>query len=205
MKNKKKGFTMVELVVVIAVIGILAAVLIPTFSNITEKANKSAALQEAGNALTVVLTEENAELKTEQFDYYFFSGDYVYKYVDGKLTALTKSEMTSLKFTLTKGDEIYAKDAGKYVMDEFSDILEKYEYYTDVVETPDDPATPESELVYEKATVYTVGAAKNGNVDMTFANSSDPKEAKDADNKINVREIADMGGVVVWKDAKVSA
>ena len=66
MKNKKKGFTMVELVVVIAVIGILAAVLIPTFSNITEKAEKSAALQEAGNALTVVLTEENAELKTEQ-------------------------------------------------------------------------------------------------------------------------------------------
>ena len=36
-----KGFTLVELVIVIAVIAILAAVLIPTFSNIIEKANAS--------------------------------------------------------------------------------------------------------------------------------------------------------------------
>ena len=41
----KKGFTIVELVIVIAVIAILAAVLIPTFSNVIEKAHKSAALQ----------------------------------------------------------------------------------------------------------------------------------------------------------------
>ena len=43
MKNlKKKGFTIVELVIVIAVIAILAAVLIPTFVNLTRKANISA-------------------------------------------------------------------------------------------------------------------------------------------------------------------
>lgn len=49
MKNlkNKKGFTLVELVIVIAVIAILAAVLIPTFSNVIEKANESAAQQEA--------------------------------------------------------------------------------------------------------------------------------------------------------------
>lgn len=49
-KMNKKGFTIVELVIVIAVIAILAAVLIPTFSGIVEKANNSAALQEATNA-----------------------------------------------------------------------------------------------------------------------------------------------------------
>ena len=38
-KNNKKGFTIVELVIVIAVIAILAAVLIPTFSGIVKKAN----------------------------------------------------------------------------------------------------------------------------------------------------------------------
>ena len=38
----KKGFTLVELIVVIAVIGILAAVLIPTFSGATESARKGA-------------------------------------------------------------------------------------------------------------------------------------------------------------------
>ena len=42
MKNtNKKGFTIVELVIVIAVIAILAAVLIPTFAGILHKADVS--------------------------------------------------------------------------------------------------------------------------------------------------------------------
>ena len=45
-KMNKKGFTIVELVIVIAVIAILAAVMIPTFSGIIEKAKESAAIQE---------------------------------------------------------------------------------------------------------------------------------------------------------------
>ena len=49
-KSNKKGFTIVELVIVIAVIAILSAVLIPTFGGIIDKANESAALQEASNA-----------------------------------------------------------------------------------------------------------------------------------------------------------
>ncbi|MBO7508592.1 MAG: type II secretion system protein [Clostridia bacterium] len=39
MKNRKRGFTIVELVIVIAVIGILSAVLIPVFSGLIAKAN----------------------------------------------------------------------------------------------------------------------------------------------------------------------
>ena len=50
MKNRK-GFTIVELVIVIAVIAILAAVLIPTFSGIVSKANQSAAQQTAMQAV----------------------------------------------------------------------------------------------------------------------------------------------------------
>lgn len=38
---RNKGFTLVELVIVIAVIAILAAVLVPTFSNVVENANVS--------------------------------------------------------------------------------------------------------------------------------------------------------------------
>lgn len=49
MKNRK-GFTITELVIVIAVIAILAAVLIPTFTSIVTKANQSAALQEVRSA-----------------------------------------------------------------------------------------------------------------------------------------------------------
>ena len=57
-KANKKGFTIVELVIVIAVIAILAAVLIPTFSNVVEKANQSAALQEVRNAYTETLAND---------------------------------------------------------------------------------------------------------------------------------------------------
>ena len=53
--NNKKGFTIVELVIVIAVIGILAGVLIPTFSGIVQRANESKINQEMTNALKVVL------------------------------------------------------------------------------------------------------------------------------------------------------
>lgn len=51
-KTNKKGFTIVELVIVIAVIAILAAVLIPTFATVIQKANESAALQQARNTYT---------------------------------------------------------------------------------------------------------------------------------------------------------
>lgn len=61
MKNfnsKRKGFTIVELVIVIAVIGILAAILIPTFVNMSKKANMSAD-QQAVRQMNMVLAGED--------------------------------------------------------------------------------------------------------------------------------------------------
>ena len=54
----KKGFTIVELVIVIAVIAILAAVLIPTFSGVIQEANKSSAHQGAANIYKLYLAEK---------------------------------------------------------------------------------------------------------------------------------------------------
>ena len=54
--KRKKGFTIVELVIVVAVIAILAAVLIPTFSNLIKKANLSSdqvAVRNMNNALAM--------------------------------------------------------------------------------------------------------------------------------------------------------
>ena len=62
-KAKKKGFTIVELVVVIAVIAVLAAVLIPTFSNIIKKAQKSSDTQLVRN-LNTALTVDGEEHNT---------------------------------------------------------------------------------------------------------------------------------------------
>lgn len=61
--TNKKGFTIVELVIVIAVIAILAAVLIPNLSRLVNKANESKALQEAKNAYEAYLITEDATTK----------------------------------------------------------------------------------------------------------------------------------------------
>ena len=93
MKNKlKKGFTIVELVIVIAVIAILAAVLIPTFSSITNSARESAALQEAKSgsetilALTTgTLPEDSAFLVAEDDE--DNTNDYTFTFTERKIQA----------------------------------------------------------------------------------------------------------------------
>ena len=92
----KKGFTIVELVIVISVIAILSAVMIPTFTGIVKKAKKSAAEQEADTALTAVLTEEDAQLDDTK-TYYFISGDYWFVYNNGKLEEVKTNEIPAEK------------------------------------------------------------------------------------------------------------
>ncbi|MDP2904986.1 MAG: type II secretion system protein, partial [Candidatus Omnitrophota bacterium] len=41
-KNSKKGFTLIELVMVIVILGILSAIALPTFVNLQEDAKKAA-------------------------------------------------------------------------------------------------------------------------------------------------------------------
>jgi len=57
--SRKKGFTIVELVIVIAVIAILAAVLIPTFSNLVKKANVSSDTALVKNLNTALVSDIN--------------------------------------------------------------------------------------------------------------------------------------------------
>jgi type IV pilus assembly protein PilA len=58
--GKKKGFTLIELIVVIAILGVLAAIAIPRFSGFTDKAKKQADDQYINiikNNVTVLLAE----------------------------------------------------------------------------------------------------------------------------------------------------
>lgn len=52
LKNKKKGFTLIELVVVMAIIAILSAAFIPRFGNYITQAKKVSILNEAKSIVT---------------------------------------------------------------------------------------------------------------------------------------------------------
>ncbi len=85
--NTKKGFTIIELVIVIAVIGILAAVLIPTFSGVIEKANESAAMQAARNEYEVFLAEHAAELTGKENFVIVYKNTYAFEVKEGQFNA----------------------------------------------------------------------------------------------------------------------
>ena len=58
LRKTKKGFTIVELVIVIAVIAILAAILIPTFASLTQKANVASDQSLKANLNTALRMQE---------------------------------------------------------------------------------------------------------------------------------------------------
>ena len=96
-KKLKKGFTLVELVIVIAVIAILSAVLIPTFSNVIGDAKESAAKSDVINTITQYTTNQAShqlpsDLPKEGYIILFKSeqivagSDYSASYVDDKIS-----------------------------------------------------------------------------------------------------------------------
>lgn len=74
-KTNKKGFTIVELVIVIAVIGILSAILIPTFTGLTAEAQRKALQANLRGGYVAYLEDTGAQ-----------EADVVL--ADGKITAL---------------------------------------------------------------------------------------------------------------------
>ena len=106
-KKLKKAFTITELVIVIAVIGILVAVLIPTFSNVVENAHKSTALQTSNNALkeylAVVMSDDNPD-NDNPLGMVFVHDGYAHVYLNNSLHYLGKTgDMAKLGISTSGG------------------------------------------------------------------------------------------------------
>ena len=110
MKNTKRGFTIVELVIVIAIIAIPAAILIPTFSSVTENAKKAARASEIKNCYTEFVNS-NAESNTVTIgaiESYVYAKDGGYYNNDGsKYTGTTPAAAN--KVAENNGWVIYSK------------------------------------------------------------------------------------------------
>ncbi len=83
LKKMKKAFTITELVIVIAVIAILAAVLIPTFTTVVDKANESAAMQEAKSEWTTCSAEIATTVNASDMNYLIIHEEYAFVVLNG--------------------------------------------------------------------------------------------------------------------------
>ncbi len=68
MKNSKKGFTLVELIVVLVILAILAAILIPTLTKYIDKANNNALVAETRSVVMAAQTLASEAYGTKNSD-----------------------------------------------------------------------------------------------------------------------------------------
>ncbi len=114
-KRLKRAFTITELVIVIAVVAILAAVLIPTFSNIIKKADESADTQLVKNLNTILSSEQTVSQEAAPTMSKALEQAQEGGYTVDKLTPTSDGdilwEQDSNRFVLVSGGEIIFKDS----------------------------------------------------------------------------------------------
>lgn len=156
-RDANAGFTLLELGIVLAVIGILSAILVPSFTGIVERARQTAAQQNCrlyAEQFAFYLFDEAGE--GELGDYIFVSGNYAFCVENG---AFREADYAAKDGKLLSGDGEPIEDSNKEVGvslvtdlpdDLTQDLVTVYEVYTEP-ELPDLPQEPGTNTAYETA------------------------------------------------------
>ncbi|MCI6787080.1 MAG: prepilin-type N-terminal cleavage/methylation domain-containing protein [Oscillospiraceae bacterium] len=112
-KNSKRGFTLVELIVVLVILAILAALLIPALTGYIDKARKSQAVAETRMLMQAVQTEMSTLYGSNEY---------------AELVSKNKSTFT-----------VAAKD-GKPVLDDVQKLLNLADRYNTIVKLSEVPS-----------------------------------------------------------------
>lgn len=99
--NNKKGFTLIELMIVVAIIGILAAIAIPNFMNYQCKAKQSEAKSNLGNIRSMEEAyyaeyDTYAGVATVGFETKGGAGRYTYTLTTGNTTGYTATATATI-------------------------------------------------------------------------------------------------------------
>ena len=186
--NRKKGFTIVELVIVIAVIAILVSILIPTFSGLITKANMTADASTVKTFNTYLAADEveNGKPQTmtqvvEVMDKYGYNLENFRLSVSGN--KLLWNQDTN-RFIIKNGDDVV-----------YADSAENYKYWEIVDKIP-------AEKIYSMYLTKKVVVANDGVVNTTVGVDLGSNKTVKVINYNGVNEKQDI--IIVTNSANVT-